>query len=684
MTSKDNILEDKHLWVKARDITVQPGIESIAGFKGFYMPPLAAGPSQIRVTFNGTTVVPESYEWRIGEFVRKGAYRGVEIETHLVPVTGRGISLSILLRNTSGETQAIKIQVTPDLRFADLRSGNWGWVPPQDGDPVAPKPTDFGLTYASEFHEILVSADGFPVKADSLEKTVHLNPSVTKQVQVSLAIWDISEARKSNPTDTTDANPDAPGLKPSATEDTADTIQPISPEEAENAIKQSQDDYQALRKQFPTFKSSSPELDAFYERGIVTYGTCLWKSPHFALKEHIAESGIDGGAICNYPWGIAYISKILSLADPKPMRDHIIEALKADLFNHYAYTPLDGKAVGPWYSYNQYAIVCTVYHYVVHSGDTALLSEKVNGKTVYELLLGHATYKDDLAKPVALIDCGNNDNLLEMKRTTDYEHFVPSPNAERCWNLEAVGKLAGLAGQPSPQLKQRADDIRKLIRQKLWDSTNQWLGSIGLDGALKPCYSIQVFDTLRFDVLEPEQQKAVVERLNSDEFLSKFGVHSLSKCDPGFDPNDVDWGGPGVYAGDGPELVEDLYHAGFLTKGDEILKSLLWWGQRLPYYPQAICAATLDYRHDGRANVVAGLKVNELLVFGLLGLEIHPDKSITINAHLPSFLDYCEISDVNIFEQQISFRVESKGVQYSINGKKSNWMPLRARLSLES
>jgi len=158
----------------------------------------------------------------------------------------------------------------------------------------------------------------------------------------------------------------------------------------------------------------------------------------------------------------------------------------------------------------------------------------------------------------------------------------------------------------------------------LWDKTNQWFVSLDLNRKPQNCYSIQIFDLLRADLVRGKQAEAMIQRLNENEFLSQWGVHSLSKADKGYDPTDIDWGGPGVYAGDAPELAADLLSAGFTRKGIDVLQRILWWNA-FPYIPQAVRADSQDYRRDGRANVIAALAGAQTVVWGLFGIRMEGD-----------------------------------------------------------
>lgn len=382
----------------------------------------------------------------------------------------------------------------------------------------------------------------------------------------------------------------------------------------------------------------------------------------------MSESGIDGGAVCNYPWGIAYVCKILALSHPALLKKHLIQAFKTDLVHHYAYTPLDGKPVGPWYAYNQYSLIACAYYYVTLTGDVDFLYEIIDGKSVFDHLLDNACHGDDFSQPAKLIDYGTNENLLELKLTHSYEHYVPSPNAERCWNYRAVARLGQLIGAQAEPLLHRADELQSHLVRSLWNEDLGWLSCLDQGGNSNTSWSIQVFDVLRTGILDDHHISRLISHLNDKEFLSELGVHSLSKLDPGYDASDVDWGGPGVYAGDGPELVEDLYLSGCYAQADTLLGRLLWWGDRFPYYPQAILASEIGYRHDGRANVIAGLKAAECCIFGLLGLRVDIDGTISVKPHLPAYIYDYSIEGIKLHNGTLGVHVSGCGFKLVKNG----------------
>ncbi|MCB9250582.1 MAG: hypothetical protein H6613_19600 [Ignavibacteriales bacterium] len=92
-------------------------------------------------------------------------------------------------------------------------------------------------------------------------------------------------------------------------------------------------------------KSSNADLDLFYKRGILSLLTCEWNKKELLLQPYFSESGIDGGAVCSYLWGYAYVSKIMPIYNSQAWKNQIIQGIKTDAKNHYAFTPIIGEGL---------------------------------------------------------------------------------------------------------------------------------------------------------------------------------------------------------------------------------------------------------------------------------------------------------------------------------------------------
>lgn len=317
------------------------------------------------------------------------------------------------------------------------------------------------------------------------------------------------------------------------------------------------------------------------------------------------------------------------------------------------------------------------------TGDAAFLGETVEKKTVLQWVVELALWPGGEA--VELVDYGLNGNLLELQRTDAYQHYVPSPNGERFASYRMAAALSRLAGETADDLENRAQQVRALILEKLWTPEESWMASLDLEGKKKLAYSVQVFDLLRLGMLPKDVSDAIVTHLNDREFLSEYGLHSLSKLDPGYDERDVDWGGPGSYAGDAPELVQDLYAAGYPEKAEDLLKRILWWGDRFPYIPQAVRADTIDYRRDGLSNILSGACVPQAIISGVFGVAFLPDDggTLRIRPHALSFAGKLRLRNLKWRGHTITIRVDSTSFSVEVDGVESS-LPLGEAFGLRA
>lgn len=638
INSDNCILEGRHLWVSNEIQTVNPDFEGIGGITKIYSPPLNLSPFQMGVRFFEKKVKTEYYNWKPGEIIQYSEINGIKIKCLIIPANSTKTVLVYELSNQQEEDIAVPIQIIAEPYMSNYDS-LWIWAP-RDAKSKAvldPTPSENELLFKSDDGEIKISADNIDVekKKNCIAGSVNIKPGLKKQFTVVVSYTSENHLNESNT-------------------QVRDQIREAR-ERWNERLNQAYDNLGHI-------KSSNQELDLFYKRGILSLLSCEWNKNEFLLQPYFAESGIDGGAMCSYLWGYAYISKIMPIYNRQAWKNQIIQGIKTDAKSHYAFTPITGEGIGPWYSYNQYSAIRTIYDYVVISGDRAFLSEKINDKTVIDYCIEQALFKDDITKDVALVDYGSNHNLLELKKTDRYQYFVPSPNAERCWSYRAVDELCNWATVSSLNLSLRADALSKLISEELWSEDEQWFLTLDTLGQQHFFPTIQIFDMLRCNVLSKSQEQKILNHLNETEFLSQFGVHSLSKLDPAYDLNDADWGGPGVYAGDAPELIEDLYLSGHPDLAENVLSRILWWGKHFPYYPQAIIADDIDYRRNGRANIIAGITSPQSILFGLLGLEFAPNGDVFIKPNRTNLFHDFELRGLKIKDEKLDIYMKNNSI----------------------
>jgi hypothetical protein len=380
------------------------------------------------------------------------------------------------------------------------------------------------------------------------------------------------------------------------------------------------EDMRRLLSRVPRFKNDNQDLETLYYRSLVHALTNRWEVREFVLNPYYSTGSVNGGCLCNYLWNFGECWEILPLIDPEATKTHIKQFLSVDLTKHFAFLPVTGEGFGPWYMVNQEKIIGLVHYYVETTGDTAFLSESVNDKTILDWVVYHALVGDDLAKPVALIDYGPSNSHLELRKQYAYNHVMPDLNGRRYNNYVFAARLSERVGRPRPDLLDRAEQLKRVLHEQLWDAQAKWFAFVNEKGEKELRYTCQMFKLFNSGVLTPESEAGLLSHLSEREFLGAYGLHSLSKLDPAYDEADIDNGGPGACTCFPPQIAERLYKSGHRAEADNLIRRILWWGQRMPYWGDSLVASRPDYRRDTPLQcTIDGLAVAQCLLFGREG-----------------------------------------------------------------
>ena len=372
----------------------------------------------------------------------------------------------------------------------------------------------------------------------------------------------------------------------------------------------------------PTLASDIPGLQEYYTRSLVSGLVCLWERPDFVTDPYVSTSGMDGGAVCCYPWdtgGYAPHAMCLLLGD----RVHdIVKVLSSNrlMEEHSRFAP-DGAPADVPYAYNLASLVSLAYAAACHSGVDPRLFANVRDTAL--------AIESRLIRRGGLVDCGTQHNLLEM-RQTGWEHLVPSPNAERAWcfdKLAEMGSVIGDRGRTAWRAQARA--IRAAVRAELWDRKAGWFRCLFPDGHSELVYSIQVFDVVQAGACSKAMADRIFSHVREGAFLGEYGVSSISAEDRvHYELNDPDWSGGGSYSGDGPALALTLWETGRAGLAWDVLQRHFWMGRHLLYFPQEhYCDRPAVAAHK-RANIVAGLTGAEAVIRGMFGVRVGVDGSV--------------------------------------------------------
>lgn len=380
----------------------------------------------------------------------------------------------------------------------------------------------------------------------------------------------------------------------------------------------------------PVFETDDPALNAMYYRSVVTYCLNRWINPDYTVSPFYSTGSITGGCMCSYLWDYSGGMMLHPLVDPETNKKMIRAYLHIDLTSSYAVTPLDGSPTGPWYHINQEKIIGMIFFHVMNTGDTHFLDEMTDGRSILEWAIFHACVGDDLTKPVALIDYGDaGKSHLELRREYIYKGVMPDLNARRYINYQRAYILSRLAGRPAEYLTERAEGLKALMKT-LWDEKVGWYDFIW-EGKREKRYTVQMFKFFASNVIDDHIRDRLAAHLNEREFLSKFGLHSMSKLDPAYDQIDIDNGGGGICLQFTMQIAWQLYEAGYDKEASDLLNRVKWVGLRLPYIGDSVAANMLFDREDTPLQAdISSTSIAQTLLFGVCGIRVGYDLNIRI------------------------------------------------------
>jgi hypothetical protein len=626
LNGASNILEEEAFGTVNGKMTVGIPYRNAFAISGLWAPPYVSSNFSLAITLMGQPVATQRYTWHPFHVDRTASIQGIAVEslTMLIPGTRAGL-VEVTLKNPGSEPREVPVTVAVGATLDRVGFGgsgderNWGFGRPQSRTATTPKAADGSLTLLQGDQAIVLCAskgirwdDSHPTGRG----TVALPPTGRAKLFVAFAVGPTSEA------------------KVACERIAADPEKAIAEAQAAYAARVAE-----LYQKLPRLESSNSALERFYNRSLVHFVMNRWDVPEFLLHPYYSTGSVKGGCVCLYLWNFGELWEILPLLDPAASRSHIKQFLVTDITKHFAFEPITGDAFGPWYMVNQEKIIGSIYYYVRNTGDVAFLNDVVNGKTILEHVIANALYGDDLAKPVAMIDYGSSNSHLELRRGLPYNHVMPDLNGRRYENYVMAAQLAEAAGKPAPQLVQRAEELKAVLKRTLWNRQTRWFDFQDDKGKKDTRYTLQMFKLFGSKVLDAEEETGLLDHLQSEkEFLSEFGLHSLAKTDPAYDPADVDNGGPGACTSFPPQIAERLYKAGKPDAAENILKRILWWGDRLPYWGDSIVADKVDYRHDTPLQCTSdGVAGAQCIIFGMFGVRAEPNGDIRIHPQPPAF-----------------------------------------------
>jgi hypothetical protein len=638
-----NILREEHFGIVDGKLAAGIPYGRAAGVRGLWAPPYVSSDFQLDVEVLGQAVATDRYTWHPFQVERAGAAQGIGVETAtaLVP-GGRSGVMAITLFNPGAGARTVPVAITVagtlDAADKETQYGPTGWLfaAPESRTATSRKVEGGALVLEQGGLSVVVRASQGVDWPDG-KGSIVVPPAGRSTLHVAFALGPSPEAKAA-----CEAIASDPGRAMAATR-------------ARYADRVAE-----MFGRLPRLRSNSPALDQFYHRSLVPLLMNRWDVPEFALRPYYSTGSVNGGCVGNYLWDFGGDWELFPLLDPEASKSHIKHFVSIDITKHFAFEPITGKAWGPWYPVNQEKIVGLIFYYVKHTGDTAFLDEVVAGKTILEHAVANAMFGDDPAKPVGLIDYGPSNSHLELRRGIPYNHVMPDLNGRRFDGYIRAAELSELAGKPLPMLRERASALKKLLRDRLWDDRAKWFAFEDEAGKKDLRFTVQVFKLFHSDVLDADQEAGLLGHLRDPgEFMAEFGLESMAKTDRAYDPVDCDNGGGGCFTAFPAQVAERLYKAGRPRDSEEILRRILWWGERVPYWGDSFACDEVQYRRDTPLQcTIDAAAAAQCIVFGMFGVRAEFNGDIRIDPSPPSFAPRLELTGLRLRGRTLDVRVD--------------------------
>ena len=299
---------------------------------------------------------------------------------------------------------------------------------------------------------------------------------------------------------------------------------------------------------WPNFRMNRIDLP----RGEVPAG--LFYSNNVSLKPRMSL-GLGGDG--------AMAESIQLLHDPAPTRDItrlvLHKARKHGVFSGTFWCGRENP--GAYYSWLCYASGL-LHKYILTTGDSGILSEDIGAMTILERLEdaldAQLPFRDKKTGLYRTVDeaarsaggtGGLGPNMEAIVRHRGAKGvFYNDSSAAMYGTLLALADLEDLVGNHDKRERYRhmAEELREAIQRHLWNEENGFFCDLGRDGSFTDYMGIGGFWTGLYcnqvyrpgGVATPEQAERLAQWCNHPDFVSDYGVISLARSHPYYDPEE--------------------------------------------------------------------------------------------------------------------------------------------------
>ncbi len=652
---ENNIMESKDLGICSDIASILTPEHSVSALKCFQACPYTNTAFDFDVRIDGEKVRCDGWKWLPNAMLRRGHAADFTVET-LTAMIPQSKSLVMKLTVTNITSVPITVPIALMYRGKTRREENWTFSIPS---PEKDCRDNYSL---NEDGNILSSAtDGVAYRLTASLKNMKLfKRAYIWENEITVAADDSLDFYFSAHIGTESETFAAAEYAVSHYDELLDS----SFDYLERETKRIYDN-------LPRLKSEDPKLDRLYYRSLVTYMLCRWENPELCAVPYYSTGSVNGSCMCSYLWDYCGGLMMHPIYDSEGNKEQLRAYLRNDLTKSYALNPVTSGAVGPWYQVNQEKIILMVYHHVRATGDVDFLLEKVGERTVIEWMLYHAYVCDDVTHDVELYDYGHggNDHLeIAAWGNGPYNGIMPDLNARRYMNYIRVYELTRLIGQPDERLAERAEALKAKLKE-LWNDEEKWYDFIDEFGNRGTRYTVQMFKFIASGVIDSYERDGLVSHLNEREFLSKFGLHSMSKLDDQYDQDDIDNGGGGICTHFTMQICAQLYEMGYDAIATDILKRVYWWGERFPYLGDSCASNYMANRENTPLQGdISSVSCAQMMFFFIFGIKPDFEGNITVSPAKVRPAENMEIENARLCQKVFSVKICGDKFTVAIDG----------------
>ena len=179
-----------------------------------------------------------------------------------------------------------------------------------------------------------------------------------------------------------------------------------------------------------------------------------------------------------------------------------------------------------------------------------------------------------------------------------------------------------------------------------------------------------MFKFINSGVIDQKERDGLVSHLNEKEFLSKYGLHSMSKTDEAYDQDDIDNGGGGICTHFTMQICAQLYEMGYDAIATDILERVYWWGTRMPYMGDSCAANMIANREDTPLQGdISSVSCAQMIFYYIFGIRADFDGNVSITPVKNRPAAKMKIENARLCGKVFDVEIDNDRFSVSYNGK---------------